>query len=357
VAVSAGGQAQCSTAALTVAGSPHAITAEYRNGANFSDSDGTLAGGQTVNKADSLSTVTNPVNPSVFGQSVTFTATVTAVAPGAGTPSGTIDFKDGATTIASGVLLNGSGVATFATSSLSVGPHSITAVYSGDGNFNATGVGGSTAPVFTQNVDKADTAFSDLSGPTICYSNTPTVLSGKVIVVAPGAGTPTGNVSITLNGVTPYTITYNYAGDPNFNGVGPDTSKQLTVTALSFTGFLPPIDGGDATGGDFYHPVRSFKLGSTIPVKFMASSCGSPFLTGIHTLRATKYGNATTSDPPMDATPTDAATTGNQFRLTDSQWHFNMSTKGGTGFSAGTWLIEAMLADGSTHYVWIAIKK
>ena len=81
----------------------------------------------------------------------------------------------------------------------------------------------------------------------------------------------------------------------------------------------------------------------------------APLLTGIHTLQASKYSNAIDADPPIDATPTDAATEGNQFRLTSSDWHFNLSTKG--GFTAGTWLLIATLQDGSKHSVWTTIKK
>jgi hypothetical protein len=69
---------------------------------------------------------------------VTFTATVSGPA-GAGTPTGTITFEDGAATIscanAGGQTPNGSGVATCQTSALTAGPHTITAVYSGDANF------------------------------------------------------------------------------------------------------------------------------------------------------------------------------------------------------------------------------
>jgi len=90
-------------------------------------------------------------------------------------------------------------------------------------------------------------------------------------------------------------------------------------------------------------------------VKFMASQCDAPLLSGVHTLRAVKYSNAVDSEPPIDATPTDAATIGNQFRLTDGEWHFNLGTR--TGFSTGTWKLMATLSDGSTHYVWITIKK
>ena len=70
-------------------------------------------------------------NPSVFGQSVMFTATVTA---SSGTPTGTVVFEDGSTPLGSGTLDN-NGVATFSTTTLSVATHSITAVYSSDSNF------------------------------------------------------------------------------------------------------------------------------------------------------------------------------------------------------------------------------
>jgi len=141
--------------------------------------------------------------------------------------------------------------------------------------------------------------------------------------------------------------------DPDKTSPG-DCGCGLTDT-ISFVGFLPPIGGADATGGSFADSLRAFKLGSTIPVKFMGSQCGGVLLTGIHTLRAVKYSNAVDSDPPIDATPTDAATSGNQFRLTDSEWHFNLSTR--TSFSQGTWKLIATLSDGSQHYAYVTIKK
>jgi autotransporter-associated beta strand protein len=61
------------------------------------------------------------------GQSVTFTATVTG---GIGTPMGTVTFRSGSTILAT-VALNGSGVATYTSSSLAIGANSITAVYNG----------------------------------------------------------------------------------------------------------------------------------------------------------------------------------------------------------------------------------
>lgn len=78
-------------------------------------------------------TLTSSANPTEPATSVTFTATV-AGPVGEATPGGTVEFKNGGTTIGSGTL-NGSGVATFSASALAVGTHSITASYLGAGNF------------------------------------------------------------------------------------------------------------------------------------------------------------------------------------------------------------------------------
>ena len=59
------------------------------------------------------------------------------------------------------------------------------------------------------------------------------------------------------------------------------TVFKLALAQLQFTGFLAPISGADATGGSFATPVRTFKAGSTIPVKFSATSEGAPVTTGI----------------------------------------------------------------------------
>lgn len=78
-------------------------------------------------------------------------------------------------------------------------------------------------------------------------------------------------------------------------------------------------------------------------------------IVGTHTLQAIKWSSQTNADPPIDATPTDAATTGNQFRLVGSEWHFNLNTNA-TGMSVGIWQLIATLSSGSQHSVWIQIK-
>ena len=180
---------------------------------------------------------------------------------------------------------------------------------------------------------------------------------------APSASDNCSGVTVTCN---PPSGSVFAAGTTTVNCTARDasgntTSCSFTVTVdtaastYQFTGFLPPIGGADASGGSFANPVRSFKLKSTIPVKFKAACDGSPVLTGVHALQAIKYSSETTGDTPIDASPTDAATTGNQFRLTGDEWHFNLDTQA-TGLSAGIWLLRATLSDGSQHSVWIQIK-
>jgi hypothetical protein len=83
----------------------------------------------SVENAPTTTSLTSSPNPSQFGQSVTFTATVT----GSGTPTGTVTFKDGGKTL--GTVFLSAGLASFSTSSLKKGTHLITAPYSGDGIF------------------------------------------------------------------------------------------------------------------------------------------------------------------------------------------------------------------------------
>src|SRR5207249_2906409 len=113
-----------------------------------------LAGASTTTTSPTSTTtlpgtttgVTSSHHDSLSGQSVTFAATVKAKSAGAGTPTGTVTFKDGPSTLGTGTP-NSSGQAMFTISTLAVGSHSITASYGGDANFS-----GSTSSKLTQTV-------------------------------------------------------------------------------------------------------------------------------------------------------------------------------------------------------------
>jgi hypothetical protein len=116
----------------TLAVGTHPITAVYAGNADFNTST-SAAVNLVVDKAKTTATLTSTPNPSNSGQSVTFTATITPAF--GGNPSGTVTFKDGATTIGTGAVSATTHKATFATTKLAAGTHSITADYAGNANW------------------------------------------------------------------------------------------------------------------------------------------------------------------------------------------------------------------------------
>jgi len=92
-----------------------------------------------VNQATTTTALVSGTNPSILGQSVTLTATVTdASGTGVTPPDGTVTFYDGTALLGTASVT--SGVAAFSTADLTVvaSPHSLTAVYGGDANFSAS---------------------------------------------------------------------------------------------------------------------------------------------------------------------------------------------------------------------------
>jgi hypothetical protein len=242
-----GGVATFTTAALSAAN--HTITTSYTGDGNFNGSAGSLTGNpQVVNKDNTTTAVTSSLNPSSIGQAVTFTATVAPVAPGTGTPSGTVTFLDGGSSIGTGTL-NG-GKATFTTSALTVGNHTITTSYNGDNSFNG-GAGSLTGnPQVVNKAGSRVTLTSSLNSAPLGQSVT---FTATVSAAAPATGTPTGSVtfldgSATLGtgpltgGIATFsassltagnhTITASYSGDAAFNGgTGSLTGNPQVVVA------------------------------------------------------------------------------------------------------------------------------
>ena len=98
-----------------------------------------MNGSLTVNKANTSLSV-KVYKSGSSGQSLLLTATAVAIAPGAGTPTGSVTFMDGATTLGTVQLNNAS-----ASLSISTGPeetHAFTASYSGSNNFEPSSTTG-----------------------------------------------------------------------------------------------------------------------------------------------------------------------------------------------------------------------
>ncbi|MEW6730749.1 MAG: FG-GAP-like repeat-containing protein [Acidobacteriota bacterium] len=194
-----------------------------------------------VNKADTTTTVVSSINPSVFGQTVAFTAMVNVVAPGMGTPTGTVTFSiDG--TLQTPVTLTGN-QATLNTSTLSVGNHMVAVTYNGDTNFNT-----SSSTTLNQVINKANTSTLLTSSPNPSSFNQSVTFTATVGAVSPGAGTPTGTVVFVIDGTSQppvsltgnvatlvtstlssgnHTIVATYNGETNFNASTSNTITQV----------------------------------------------------------------------------------------------------------------------------------
>jgi len=141
-------------AALSAAAIPvgsQAITAVYSGNATDAPSS-SLVLKQTVNPDSTTTNVWSSDATSVYGQAVTFTATVKAAASGSGTPTGTVTFRNGTTTLGTATLEGGT--ASFTIKTLPIGSDAITVLYGGDANFKT-----STSAVLKHTVKKPGGSF------------------------------------------------------------------------------------------------------------------------------------------------------------------------------------------------------
>jgi hypothetical protein len=233
----------------SLAGGTHAISAAYGASGLFLASNSAsinqvVTGG--VAPATTSTSLASSLNPSTVGASVTFTATVTSAT--AGTITGTVTFKDGTTTLGTGTI--NAGMATFSTSSLAQGSHSVTAVYGGDTNF-ATSTSTAVSQVVNASSKAATTTLVTSSknpsttGQSVTFtttvsSSTAGAISGTVTFLDGATSLGTGPVG--AGGVATFTttsltaashsITAQYGGDANFAA---STSAVLTQVVNAAT--------------------------------------------------------------------------------------------------------------------------
>jgi Bacterial Ig-like domain (group 3)/Fibronectin type III domain len=239
------GKATYTTNALSVGS--HPITASYGGDATNDVSTSNLVVQVVGSKNSAKITLSSSLNPSVFGQSVTFIATLS---PSAAT--GTVQFQIDGTNFGSAVSLSGGKATSGATASLTVGSHNITAIYSGDGTY-----GGSSATL-VQKV-KSKTVCNWPSKPNPCNWGQPCIFNIQIGCQSPGTGTPTGIVtfydgsnslgncslsngsaSFSIGNLTvgSHNISFTYSGDDSDSGstsgvVTQTVNPVSTITALS----------------------------------------------------------------------------------------------------------------------------
>lgn len=203
----------------------HSLTAAYSGDTNRAPSTSSPVT-LTVTQTTTLTLAANPTT-ATFGQSVTLTATANP-----SSTSGTVTFLDGGSQIGTGTLSNGT--ATFSTSSLTVGSHTLT----------ATLPGGVTSNQVTVVVNKANSTTSLVANPTTATSGQAVTLTATVVPAANATGTvtfldgtnPIATVAVTNGTATTSTsslsvgghsLTASYSGNATLN---PSTSSPVNVT-------------------------------------------------------------------------------------------------------------------------------
>jgi hypothetical protein len=227
----------------------YSITAVYGGDGTFLSSTSSPLT-QTVKQASTAVTLLSSLNPSTAGQTVTFTATVAAVSPGAGTPTGSVTFFNGTSSIGSGTLSGG--VASVSTASLPVGSDSITAVYSGDVNFTTQ-----TSAALTQTVNNPQQGATTT---VLTSSQNPSVYGQSVTFTAQvtsGSGTPGGTVTF-MNGSAVLATKTLSGGFASF------TTSTLAAGSYSITAVYP--GGGGFTGSTSAPVAQVVNKGSSSAV-------------------------------------------------------------------------------------------
>jgi Bacterial Ig-like domain (group 3)/FG-GAP-like repeat len=282
------------------------ITASYGGDTNNGPATGTTT--QTVSKVTLSVGLTSSLNPSTYGQSVTFTATLPSGV------TGTVSFLDGSTVIGTGTISNGA--AGFTTSTLNAGVHPITANYGGDSNNNAASsttlsqtvnkatpvlpipVPSSTSPVVGTPVTITETVPPGVSGP-VTFSNGGTAIGTAPIV----GGTATITVSTLPLGTNQ--ITASTPGDANNNpAISPPASVTVVKTAptVTVTSSLNPSTVGQAVTFTATAPsgatgTITFLDGATILgtgtlTNAQAALTTSTLIVGSHTITVTYSGDS-----------------------------------------------------------------
>jgi plastocyanin len=314
------GSASYTTGPTTLSVGTHTINISYSGDSGYNPATAPLT--QVVNKAPSTATLSSSANPSGLGQTVTFTATISSTVPGA---SGTVTFKNGSTVISgcSSVPVSANS-ASCSTSFSTKQTYSISATYSGDGNFQA-----SPLASISQIVERAasSTALASSSSGNVSYGTSltftatvsstvsttgnVTFMDGPIALATVPLSAGTAHYTSNTLAVGPHTISAQYPGDTN-NSASASTVTNLTIgkalpgftitsspnpsqqgTAVTFSivvagaaGATPPIGNVTFKDGNIalQNSTSSLSSGTT-------SYLDSNLQAGVHTITATYGGD------------------------------------------------------------------
>jgi len=315
VVLDATGKATTTLAGTT--GGTHPLVAEYSGDTSLQASADSLS--HVVNRAKSKLELASTPNPSRVGAAVTFTATVSALAPATAIPTGTVVFKE-ATTVLATVLLGANGSAVFTTTDLTDGKHIIDASFAETTDFEAS----SATLEQTVSVDATEISVTSspnpskfgvpvkitatLGGATAVPTGTVTFKTGTTTL---GTGTVdgTGHADLTTSSL-PFgttSVIAEYEGDAaslkgsattqhlvekGLSSIAVESSANPAIVGASLSFTATVLAGGAAANGDVEFMDGSLSLG-IVPIAGGAATLTTSTLSlGTHAISAKYLGSA-----------------------------------------------------------------
>ena len=345
------------------------LSFDYSGDSNFAAIDDLASLAQTVSHDATTSALTASPGSTIYGQNVTLTATVSANAPGSGTPTGTVSFYDGTTVIGTATLA--AGTASFTDPSLSAATHSLSVQYSGDADFAGGSSPGTSEvvtpdstittvapsanlPVFGQAVTLTATVAPGDPGPGSGYpTGTVTFYDGSSVLGSASLSSGTASISTSALSVGPHSFSASFAPgstDPDFLASTSTTLAQTvsqasttvtlseppTVTNPSVFGqqvtinaavtAVPP--GSGTPGGSVVFKDGATVLATVSLTSGIASFSTSDLAIGAHAITAVYQGDnnfVASTSTPLNQTVSNTGT---------APFSFDFATVGGASHSA-----------------------
>lgn len=233
----------------------------------------------THGNCSTTETLQSSLNPSPYGQTVTFTAQLSATN---GVPTGDVQFADGGVVLGTETI-SSTGVSTFSTGLLAVGSHTITATYQPTGNFFAT------SATLVQAITGTPTNTNLTCNPSTIFAGSTSLFTA---VVTSSNGTPTGSIIFTDNGTS--------FGQPTLtNGDASFTYTGQTAATHTIVGTYSPTGGFDSSSAACTVTVNTLPSTAILTVVPTSINFGNPVA-----LTAT----VSATNPPGPSTPTGTVT-------------------------------------------------
>ena len=260
-------------------------------------------------------TLQSSLNPSTFGQTITFTAQLSSAS---GIPTGTVQFTDGSTLLGTATV-SGTGMATLSTSLLTIGSHTITATYQPTGIFPAA------TSALIQVVDPYPTTTTLTSTPNPAAYGQPVLFSVTITNASANPGTPTGTITLT-DGATQLTTAALVAINSVASGVT-FTTSSLAVGSHTITATYTPTGSFGSGAASLTQNITGLATTATLASSLNPAPYGQSV-----TFTATIANTSATSGTPTgtvtftDGTPVTVTQTLTAASATTATASFSIST-------------------------------